>query len=124
MQKQHNHAVLSITFAFPFERQSSEINYNHLVFQTPSEYDLAHERPVTMTIWDDAVKSVGGQSPGLPQPGDLSANLTSMLASFASAFEQTTRLLKLNFAAGSGIPANLLLPHRLTGHEAINGHFS
>lgn len=50
-------------------------------------------------------------------------SLPALLASFASAFEQSTRLLKVNFAAGSGIPANTLLPHRLTGSEAINVGF-
>ena len=49
--------------------------------------------------------------------------LTNLLSSFASAFLQTTRLLKLEFAEGSGIPTNLLLPHRMTGREAINEGF-
>ena len=49
--------------------------------------------------------------------------LTAQLASFASPFTQATRLLKLNFAAACGIPADLLLPHRLTGREAINEGF-
>ena len=61
--------------------------------------------------------------PGLPQMGDMASGLTSMLSSFASAFTQATHILRMNFAAGSGIPANLLLPHRLTGKETINGVF-
>jgi type VI secretion system secreted protein VgrG len=72
-----------------------------------------------MSLLDSVAASTGGLTSGLP---DLSG-LTSMLSSFASAFAQTTRIVKLNFAAGSDIPANLLLPHRLTGHETINEGF-
>jgi type VI secretion system secreted protein VgrG len=50
-------------------------------------------------------------------------DLSSLLPSYASAFTQTTRLLKLHLAAGSGIPDDALLPHRLTGHEAVNEGF-
>jgi len=63
-----------------------------------------------------AASALPGQLPELPA-------LTAQLSAFASAFLQTTRLLKLTFAADSGVPANLLLPHRLTGREAINEGF-
>ncbi len=53
----------------------------------------------------------------------MAASITSMLDSFASAFEQTTRLLKVNLASSSGIQENTLLPHRLTGIDAINQGF-
>jgi type VI secretion system secreted protein VgrG len=72
-----------------------------------------------MSLLDCVTTAAGGLTSGLP---DLSS-LTSRLSSFASAFEQTTRLVKLRLAAGSCIPANTLLPHRLTGHEAINEGF-
>ena len=70
-----------------------------------------------MGLYEQAAKTIA-ETGGLP-----SGDLTSLLSSFASAFTQTTRILKLNFPAGSGIPANLLLPHRLTGSEEVNGQF-
>jgi type VI secretion system secreted protein VgrG len=69
-----------------------------------------------MSLLDAATKAIAGQLPGL-------LDLSSLLSSFASAFLQTTRSLKLHCAAASGIPANLLLPQRLTGHTEINGEF-
>ena len=70
-----------------------------------------------MSPLDDALgaaKGLGsGLVPTLPDPSTL-------LASFASAFDQHTRLLKLHFAAEAGIAEGTLLPHRLTGREGVN----
>ena len=46
-----------------------------------------------------------------------------LLASFASAFDQRTRLLKVAFDAQSGLAEGTLLPHRLVGREAVNEGF-
>ena len=50
----------------------------------------------------------------------LAANF---LASFASAFSQSNRLLKLRFSPNAGIAEDTLLPWQLTGSEAINDSF-
>ena len=44
----------------------------------------------------------------------------SLLASFASAFIQDSRILKLRFGPGSGIADGTILPHRLTGSEHLS----
>lgn len=62
-----------------------------------------------MSLLDQATQAFGGLPSGLSSLGDLS----SVLSSFASAFNQTTRLVKLDFASGSGIAANKLLPQLL-----------
>lgn len=42
------------------------------------------------------------------------------IASFASAFTQSNRLLSLSLSAGAGIPENVLLPYELSGEEAVS----
>lgn len=42
----------------------------------------------------------------------------------ALAVSQSNRLLALSFAPGSGIDDNLLLPHELSGVEAISEGFT
>jgi len=67
-----------------------------------------------MSLFDDVQSMAGNMASRLPDP-------SSLLASFAQAFQQSSRLLRLHFAAGAGIPENTLLPHRLTGFETVNG---
>ncbi len=66
-----------------------------------------------MSLFDDAFGAAKNFASG-------QADLSSLLSSFASAFQQNTRLLKLHFAADTSIVENTLLPRRLTGHEGIN----
>lgn len=69
-----------------------------------------------MSLLVGALDAARGLVPTLPDP-------SSLLSSFASAFDPQTRLLKLSVASSAGIPAGTLLPHRLSGHEAINQGF-
>jgi type VI secretion system secreted protein VgrG len=48
------------------------------------------------------------------------AALSDLLASFAAPFAQHARLLRLRFATDSQLPADLLLPQRLTGTEELS----
>jgi uncharacterized protein involved in type VI secretion and phage assembly len=50
----------------------------------------------------------------------LPSSLSSLLSSFGEAFTQNARLIRLRFADDSGIAPDLLLPHRLSGVEAIS----
>lgn len=70
-----------------------------------------------MSLIGDAMGAAKGLIPGLP------SGLGDLLSSFASAFTQETRLLKLEFGSGSGIAEGRLLPHRLQGWEEINEGF-
>jgi len=67
-----------------------------------------------MSLFDGALSAA-------MNPGALLGDPSSLLASFARAFDQSTRLLQLSFASGAGIPDNTLLPHQLTGFEEVNG---
>jgi type VI secretion system secreted protein VgrG len=50
----------------------------------------------------------------------LPSSLSSLLSSFGEAFTQNARLIRLRFADDSGIAPGLLLPHRLSGVEALS----
>ena len=55
---------------------------------------------------------------------NLPLDPSTLLSAFASAFSQSNRLLRLNFAPGSGISEDVFLPCQLSGHEAINEGFN
>jgi type VI secretion system secreted protein VgrG len=69
-----------------------------------------------MSLMDHTFGSLPSPLPRLNDP-------SSLLDSFAAAYHQSNRLLKVHLSADSVIPENLLLPHRLTGHEGINQGF-
>jgi type VI secretion system secreted protein VgrG len=69
-----------------------------------------------MSLLSQAAQAFGG-------PASKLSDLSSLLASFASAFTQKTRILRVYFSADSGIAEDKFLPHVLTGHEEINGDF-
>ena len=47
------------------------------------------------------------------------ATLSDLLAAGVSLFSQGSRLLKLRFGEGSGIPEDSLLPHQIHGEEGL-----
>ena len=51
---------------------------------------------------------------------NLPYDTSALLAAFASAFTQDSRLLTLRFAPGSGIADDALLPHILNGSESLS----
>jgi type VI secretion system secreted protein VgrG len=53
-------------------------------------------------------------------PPNADSALSSLLSSFASPFGQHARLLRLRFGDDSGLPPDLLLPHKLDGEERLS----
>ena len=53
----------------------------------------------------------------------MSSALSDLLASGAAVFGQGSRILKLRFAEGSGIPEDTLLPHRVQGEESLSKNY-
>ncbi|TFV95239.1 type VI secretion system tip protein VgrG [Oxalobacteraceae bacterium OM1] len=71
-----------------------------------------------MPSFPSSVSAVVSTAGSLASP--LDTPLASLLASFAAPFGQHARLLQLRFAADAGLAPDLLLPHRLTGREALS----